>query len=119
MQLVNFWLVAVAFLGAAFVQARVGRIPAIAVGVCVAGAVASIGFAMLDARTRQLIQVAEAELQRLEDDSAEDCTGPRLVTGAHEARATRMLSYRFIIEGMQLTMATLFLVAGGLTIAGH
>ncbi|WP_216893413.1 hypothetical protein [Nocardia alni] len=120
MQLVNFWLVAVTFFGAAYVQARIGRMPAVAAGVCIAGAVASIGFALLDARTRQLVQVAEAALLRLEDAraSTEDNISPRLIEAARDARASRLFSYRFIIEGMQLSL-TLFVIAGILTIAGH
>lgn len=121
MQLVNFWLVAIAFLGAAFVQARAGNLRPIAVGVCVAGVVACTGFAMLDARTRRLVQVAEFALRRLEETraAAGDNTFPTLVREAHAARTTRISSYRFIIEGMQLTVAVLFLVAGVLTALGR
>jgi len=119
MQLVNFWLVAVSFLGAAFVQARTGNLRAIAVGVCLAGAVASVAFAMMDARTRRLVQVAEAALRDIEDARAA-ANGPtlRLVTASHQARPSPMLSYRVIIQGMQGTIALLFLVAAVLTIVG-
>lgn len=56
LQLVNFWLVAVAFLASAFVQARSNHLFAIAFGVCVTGAVSSLAFMRLDVRTRQLVE---------------------------------------------------------------
>lgn len=60
LQLVNFWLVAVAFLASAYVQARSSHLFVIALGVSITGAVASLAFARLDGRTRQLVQVASA-----------------------------------------------------------
>ena len=64
LQLVNFWLVAVAFLAAAFVQARSSHLIAVAVGVSVIGVVASLAFLALDRRTRQLIHIAGDALLR-------------------------------------------------------
>lgn len=119
MQLVNFWLVAVAFLGAAFVQARTGNLKAVAIGVCLAGAVTSVAFAMLDARTRRLVRVAEDALGALEDERiAAGAPMHRLVTAAHQARQSPLMSYRWIIEGMQVVIAVLFVVAAILTIVG-
>ena len=119
MQLVNFWLVAVAFLGAAFVQARTGKLTAVAVGICVTGTVASIAFAMLDARTRRLVQVAEDALRALEDErAASGATGFRLVSASHGARFSRLFSYRLVIQGLQLVVAALFAAAAGLTASG-
>jgi hypothetical protein len=113
MQLVNFWLVAVAFLAAAFVQARMARLTPVAVGVCAAGAVASVAFMVLDARTRQLVRVAEEALRRLDDRrveaGADDST--RLVVAAHAVRSSGATSYRVVIEGLQLTVALLFAAA--------
>jgi len=114
MQLVNFWLVAVAFLAAAFVQASTNRLRAIAVGVALAGALASLAFAALDSRTRNLIKVSENALRQIEDEL--DREGPdkgiKLVGLAHTSRISRASSYRFIIQGMQITIAALF-TAGG------
>jgi hypothetical protein len=110
MQLVNFWLVAVAFFGAAFVQATTASLTVVAVGICVAGAVASVAFALLDARTRRLVQVAEAALRDLEDERALAGARPsfQLVLTAETARASRGVSYRIIIESLQITIAALF-----------
>lgn len=120
MQLVNFWLVAVAFLGAAFVQARTGNLRPVAAGVCAIGAVASVAFAMLDARTRQLVQVAEAALRTLEEAriAAGADASTQLVSASHVARSSRVSSYRFVIQGLQIVVAVLFAVACVLTIAG-
>jgi Flp pilus assembly protein TadB len=113
MQLVNFWLVAVAFLSAAFVQATTAKLTVVAVGVCVAGAVASIAFALLDARTRRLVQVAEAALRDLEDErvAAGAHVSTQLVLAAETARGGGIFSYRFIIQSLQLTIAALFVAA--------
>jgi hypothetical protein len=113
LQLVNFWLVAVAFLAAAFVQAKASHLTAIAFGVSVTGAVSSLAFMRLDVRTRQLVQVAENALSVFEKDS--------IAAGADEAfeltKASRLArgwgfdSYRVIIQGLQISVAVMFLLA--------
>ena len=119
MQLVNFWLIAVAFLVAAYVQATTEKLVPVAVGVCAAGAAASIAFALLDERTRHLVQVAEAALRDLEDERAAAGGRPtfRLVLGAQAARKGRASSYRVIIQTLQLTVAALFLAAAVYTLS--
>jgi len=114
MQLVSFWLVAVAFLGAAYVQAVSSNLRPIAVGIAALGAIASAAFALLDARTRRLVQVAEETLQILEAREAALGTPSkaRLVEQAHAARRGRLFSYRIIIEGLQIIVAVLFISAG-------
>jgi Flp pilus assembly protein TadB len=67
MQLVNFWLVSTAFLVAAFVQAKIGRLSALAIGVAALGVIASLAFQQLDERTRRLIRIAEAALLHIEN----------------------------------------------------
>jgi hypothetical protein len=113
MQMVNFWLVAVAFLGAAFVQATTSNLRVIAIGVSAAGAVCSVGFLLLDSRTRDLIRVAERALHAMETEQVMTQQAfPQLVHRAAVARSTRLSSYRLVIEGMQATVALLFLAAG-------
>lgn len=114
MQLVNFWLVAVSFLVAAFVQARSANFRTIAVGVCLTGAIASIAFLLLDARTRRLVKVAEEALAVLEDARVAQGSNHnmRLIAAANAARPLRVASYRVVIQGLQLTVALLFVVAG-------
>ena len=113
LQLVNFWLVAVAFLASAYVQARSSHMTAIAFGVSVTGAVSSVAFMRLDVRTRQLVQVAENALSYFE--AAGVAAGmdevTELVKASHEIRRSRFDSYRVIIQGLQLTVACIFVLA--------
>ena len=119
LQLVNFWLVAVAFLAAAFVQARGSHQVAIAFGVSLTGAVSSLAFMRLDVRTRQLVQVAEEALGSFE--KAQTAAGVdkvfELVAASQQARTRRFDSYRVIIQGLQLTVATIFLIAAIYSVA--
>jgi hypothetical protein len=113
MQLVNFWLVSVAFLVSGFVQAEVNHLKVVAFGIAVLGALASTAFCLLDIRTRKLIQVAEDALRVTEmawtlagiDSSAQ------LSLRAHEGRASRLDSYRVVIEGLQALVGSMFAMA--------
>lgn len=113
LQLVNFWLVAVAFLAAAYVQARSNHLVAIAFGVSVTGVVSSLAFVRLDVRTRQLVQVAENALRYFEASGVaagiDEVT--ELVKASHQVRRSRFDSYRVIIQGLQLSVACIFILA--------
>jgi hypothetical protein len=113
LQLVNFWLVSVAFLVSAFVQASSNHMVAVAVGVSVTGVVSSLAFLKLDVRTRQLVQVAESALRHLEKkrviDGLDEVT--ELVSASHRGDRSRLDSYRVIIQGLQLSVAGLFALA--------
>lgn len=113
LQLVNFWLVAVAFLASAFVQARTSHLTVIAVGVSATGAVASAAFMRLDRRTRQLVGVAEQALRHLETSRVADGLPEvtELVRNAREAQRSRLDSYQVIIQGLQMLVAILFTLA--------
>jgi hypothetical protein len=113
LQLVNFWLVAVAFLAAAFVQSQISHLRAIAAGVALIGAVASVAFQRLDARTRQLSQVAEDALREFEAEWVAQGSSDlvALVARSHERRQSRLDSYRTIIQGLQLCVAAVFVGA--------
>lgn len=110
LQLVNFWLVAVAFLASAFVQARSDHLAAIAFGVAVTGVVSSLAFMKLDVRTRQLVRVAENALESLETSrtAAGLAEVNELVKASHQARRSRFDSYRVIIQGLQIAVAVMF-----------
>ena len=103
----------IAFLGAAFVAALTGNLRPAAVGICVAGAVASLAFAVMDDRTRRLVHVAEVALQKLESERAAAGwdRSLQLVRAAHRARRSRLSSYRVVIEGLQIVVAALFVAA--------
>ncbi|HEX9540770.1 MAG TPA: hypothetical protein VGA04_21615 [Streptosporangiaceae bacterium] len=113
LQLVNFWLVAVAFLASAYVQASSNHMPAIAFGVSVTGVVSSLAFIRLDVRTRQLVQVAENALRYFEASGVAAGLGEvtELVKASHQVRRSRLDSYRVIIQGLQLSVACMFVLA--------
>jgi hypothetical protein len=119
LQLVNFWLVAVAFLASAYVQARSDHMTAIAFGVSVTGVVSSVAFMRLDVRTRQLVRVAENALRYFEANgvSAGMDEVTELVKAAHDVRQSRFDSYRVIIQGLQLTVACIFVLAAIFSLA--
>jgi uncharacterized membrane protein len=113
LQLVNFWLVSVAFLATAFVQSQINHLRPIATGVALIGVVSSVAFQRLDARTRQLSQVAEDALREFEAEwiSHGSTNLVALSTRSHEARKSWLDSYRIIIQGLQLSVAAVFLCA--------
>lgn len=113
LQLVNFWLVAVAFLAAAFVQSQINHLRPVAAGVAFVGAVASVAFQRLDVRTRQLSQVAEDALREFEAawvaQGSSDLVA--LVARSDQPNRIRIDSYRTIIQGLQLSVAAVFMAA--------
>jgi hypothetical protein len=113
LQLVNFWLVAVAFLAAAFVQAKASHLTAIAFGVSVTGAVSSLAFVRLDVRTRQLVRVAENALSVFEKENTAAGADKafELTKASMLARGWGFDSYRVIIQGLQISVAAMFLLA--------
>jgi hypothetical protein len=111
LQLVNFWLIAIAFLASAFVQAEVSHLRAISFGVSVTGVVASLAFLRLDARTRQLIRVAEDALEHLERTVGGRDEAVKLVMAAASMPRSRFDSYRIIIQSLQLSVAVIFTIA--------
>jgi hypothetical protein len=119
LQLVNFWLVAVAFLAAAFVQSEISHVRPIAAGVALIGAVASLAFQRLDVRTRQLSQIAEDALREFDDEWVTQGANEliALVKRAREARRSWADSYRIVIQGLQLSVALVFMAAFIYTLA--
>jgi len=113
LQLVNFWLIAVAFLATAFVQALSSHLVAVAVGVSLTGAVASLAFMRLDHRTRQLVQAGESALRHLEAGRTGSGMGEvlELVRVSQQVQVSRLDSYRAVIQGMQLLVAAMFALA--------
>jgi len=113
LQMVNFWLVSVAFLAAAFVQARASHLNAVALGVAITGMVASLSFLRLDVRTRQLVRVAENALRSLEEKRTAGGLDQtfELVKRSHEGRHSFLDSYRVIIQSLQLLVAFMFFFA--------
>lgn len=113
LQLVNFWLVSISFLAAAFVQSEVSHLHVIASGVSLVGAIASLAFVRLDARTRQLTRVAEDALATIERQWIEEgaLSIIALVERSQNAQHAWLDSYRNIIEGLQLIVSFVFVGA--------
>lgn len=113
LQLVNFWLVAVAFLASAFVQARSSHLFAVELGLSIIGAVASFAFMRLDVRTRQLVQAGESALSYFETNYVASGLNQvtELVKAAQQKQQSPLDSYRVIIQGLQLSVAVGFALA--------
>jgi len=114
MQLVNFWVVAVAFLATAFVQAINSKQTPVAVGVALTGVVVSLTFQQLDVRARQGERVAEKALATYQEQlvAAGADEAIRMVEASHPPERSWRHSYRVLIQGLQAFVAGLFLVSG-------
>lgn len=113
LQLVNFWLVAIAFLAAAFVQSEINHLTPIAAGVALIGALSSVSFQRLDTRTRQLTLAAEDALLVFEAEWISNGVSDTIALAARSnlARTSRLDSYRVIIQSLQLFVAAVFVGA--------
>lgn len=108
MQMFNYWLIAIAFLSTAFVEASKSHLKAVSLGVALTGCIASLSFMRLDARTRQLIIVAETALRIHESHGLAAAQKElALITEAHRNRG-RLQSYRVLIQGLEAVVAVLF-----------
>lgn len=104
MQLVSFWMASTALLTAALGTALQNHLTAIAAGLCALGTISSVTFALLDARTRQLVLMAG------DGPRATDSTLHALITRTGEGRS-RVHSYRLLIQGLEYLTALLFAAA--------
>ena len=111
MQSFNFFLVATAFLIAAYASLlEKHRIAAI--GVALIGAWLAFWFNLLDARARQLVKAGERALKVSEARLADQANIPDLrILSAVERPATWTCSYRRVIGVVQWTTIVVFLLA--------
>jgi hypothetical protein len=100
MQLINYFIVAVAFV--------TGAISAGGIILCVA-------FELLDVRTRQLVRLGEQALISLESCLAERANTPELNLVARAGARARGTSYRFVLR--MLTRAGILLFICGAVVA--
>lgn len=98
----NFWIVAMAFLTAAYVS-TVETEPAMASVVAALGALVSIGFQRLERRTRELVKLAEAALIPAEQRLA-NLTGIDALRLAQlsDVKREHFTSYAHVIMALQL-----------------
>jgi hypothetical protein len=78
MQSVNFFLVAVSFLAAAYVSAMVNKQSGLAAGISLVGASSSFVFYRIERRIRGLLHAAERALRPMENEMAAKTANPAL-----------------------------------------
>jgi hypothetical protein len=112
----NFWLVAIAFLTAAYVNALNDKHPQVALVVAVSGAVISFCFRRLEIRTRQLVRLGEDAIEHFQRKMA-DATGIREmeIVKTAEAKKGKFASYGIVLRWMQWLVIIAFL--GGMSYA--
>lgn len=111
MQMVNFWLVSVAFIAAGYVGAVADGLLAVATGVAVVGALVTSCFYRLERRSKQLIQLVEPVLAEFQHRWADE-TGiaPLDLLAAADAQKGRLTSYGSVIRLMHWSVTLAFLV---------
>lgn len=107
MQLVSFWLAGIALLTSGLVAAMDKGFAQLAAGMCVLGIVSSVAFALLDARTRALINAAERMIIANRDTSSDLASLAALLEASDRGRH-RWLSYKWIIQGLEVVTSVLF-----------
>lgn len=114
MQLVNFWLIAMAFLTAALASTLGdGRWP-IGLVVALAGSLSTAAFHRLDRRTRELVNLAESALLHFQQDLANFAEVPELnIVAASNNHARLLGSYSQIILFLHSTAFLGFAGAAG------
>jgi hypothetical protein len=112
MQTFNYFLVATAFLIAAYAS-LIERVPLAALAVALVGAWISFWFTRLDNRTRQLINAGEDVLKIYQKRIAKSIDLPEFeILRIVEGPGDRASSYRLVIGVIQRTIVTVFLFAG-------
>ena len=112
MQLVNFWLIATAFLTAGYVSAIDSKRPGVALGVAVVGATTTVGFHALERRTRHLTQMGETALKALQTQLAEASGLPSLkIIEIANAHHSSRFGYGTVIRLMHFAVIAGYLAA--------
>jgi hypothetical protein len=110
MQLVNFFLAAVAFLTAAYVAAFDGKAYALASAVALIGLLICVAFNRLEIRTRELVVAGEEAIRRLERLLAQRVGVPEVeLIHRVETPRRRFTSYSAVIPVIQWFAALAYL----------
>jgi len=118
MQAVNFFLIATAFLVAAYGTALTSRYPAIAMAVAVFGSWVSLCFNRLERRTRELVKAGEAPMRELQARLAERTKIPELrILDLVDTPKVPRTSYSRVFNTLHWT--TLVAFAGGFGYAAY
>ncbi|WP_427894060.1 hypothetical protein ACQHIV_13065 [Kribbella sp. GL6] len=98
MQVINHYLVAVAFLTAAYGSLAAARHWMIAAAVATTGVVVSLVFDLLDSRTRELIGLCEPALSQLEERLSREANVDLMMVLRASKPHRRRVSYRVLIS---------------------
>jgi hypothetical protein len=120
MQLVNYFVVAAAFITAGYATSVAANRDVVAGFIGIAGAAMSLGFARLEIRTRELVQIAEPALLQLETRLATltNVTGLDFVAQV-EHPARKRSSYGFVIRALTSFAGGLFISAAAYAFLRH
>ena len=112
LQMFNFFCVTTAFLVAAFVTADQNRARVLAGTIALGGAAASVGYNLLEQRTKSLVRAAEQALTPLQARLA-DLTGVDAVRilAKVERPDHRLTKYSFVFNLLQRAAAVAWLLA--------
>jgi hypothetical protein len=111
LQLVNFWIVSVAFLTTALVTTMTTKNWGIGCLVALAGALITLCFHGLERRTRQLVRAGEAALRKFQLDLAMQASVPEMEMLSAADKPGRLGSYGDVIRVMHWSVFTAFLTA--------
>jgi hypothetical protein len=112
LQVFNFFGLTSAFLVAAFVSAHGDRSPGLAAAVAAAGFLASVGYNLVEQRTKALVQAGEAAIAPLEARLATALEEPTIeIVVAVERPGHRLTKYSFVFNALQRGAAVAWLVA--------
>ncbi|HKO54068.1 MAG TPA: hypothetical protein VJV79_40445 [Polyangiaceae bacterium] len=116
MRSVNFFLVSVAFLSAAYVTALRFSHPIVAAGICIAGLFLTLCFSRLERRIRELVKAGEKALQPLQAKLSENAGIPDLrIVETVEQSEHCFVKYSIVINTLHAVVAIMFV--GGLFVA--
>jgi hypothetical protein len=113
MQTLNYFLVATAFLVAAYGSLLQKNLNLPAVIVALVGAWTAIWFTRLDKRTRQLIAAGEVALKIFENRLADKINVPELRILSAVDQRIEGASYRTVIAVIEWTVAAVFFLGAG------
>jgi hypothetical protein len=109
----NYFVVALAFLSAAYVGALTREVHGVAAGVCLVGIAVSTAFFLLDLRNRELTRAGERPLRELQGRlaTALDVDSLRIIEAIDQPRR-RWMSEGNIIRSMHVLTIFAFILAG-------
>jgi tetrahydromethanopterin S-methyltransferase subunit B len=113
--MVNFFLLASAFLVTAYVSS-LDRTPLLAVIAASTGVVITIAFARLETRTRELVKRGERALEALERLLATDLAVPELELVRRAERAPALTSYAKVLGLIHYSALVAFMLGVGVAL---